>query len=63
MQGWTWPPGGFGLCAEQQPVALWTLGPILVCLWVFHTFSFKFPSSFFCSWLSRVPWSPIGIAW
>lgn len=20
-----WPPGGFGLCAEQQPVALCTL--------------------------------------
>ena len=43
-QGRTWPRGAFGL------------GPvdILVCLWVFHTFFLKLPSSFFYSWLSRV---------
>ena len=50
-QSQTWPRRALGL------------GPvdILVCLWVFHTFLLKFPSSFFYSWLSRVPWSPIGL--
>lgn len=56
--GRTWSYGRFGLWAEQLP--LW---PILVCLWVCHTFSLKFPSSFFNSWLSRVPWSPVGMVW
>lgn len=61
--GWTWSYGRFGLWAEQQTLALVPLWPILVCLWVCHTFSLKFPSSFFNSWLSRVPWSPVGMVW
>ena len=51
-QGRTWPRGAFGL----------GLVDILVCLWVFHTFFLKLPSSFFYSWLSRVPWSLLGLA-
>lgn len=38
-QGRTWPRGAFGL----------GLVDILVCLWVFHTFFLKLPSSFFYS--------------
>lgn len=51
-QGRTWPHGAF----ELGPV------DILVCLWVLYTFFLKLPSSFFYSWLSRVPWSLLGLA-
>lgn len=41
---------GCGLSSSPWPCGL--LWPILVCLWVLHAFSLKFPSSFFSSWLS-----------
>lgn len=60
VQGWTWSQGGFGLGAGSIFWPCGLLWPILVCLWVLHAFSLKFPS-FFSSWLFRVPWSSVGI--